>query len=361
MKRKRAALYDPYLDVMGGGEKHILSVMKVLEEEGYDVSVFWKENVADKISTQLGLSFQQLSFISDVIPHSSVLSKIRALRDFDVFIYVTDGSYFFSNAAKNIVFFMYPDRKIYPLGMINKIKTYNYTYICNSQFTQKHLLASGIEAEVLYPYIDQLVISPTPVRKDKIILSVGRFFPQLHSKRQDKIIEWFKVLKQKNQMYEDFKLILAGGLKDEDKEYFITLQRLAHDDTNIIFRTNISTKEIVELYQKSIVYWHFAGIGVDEELYPEMVEHLGITPLEAMAEKSIVFCYRAGGPKEIIQDGENGFLFSSQEELFEKMDSVLQNTNLQEKIMEKASSYVEKVFNYEHFKQNVMKIINNKS
>lgn len=358
MKKKQAALYDPYLDVMGGGEKHILSVMKVLEEEGYGVSVFWKENVADKIRTQLGLSFKELSFVPDVLPHSSILSKIRALRDFDVFIYVTDGSYFFSNAHKNITFFMYPDQKIYPLGIMNTIKTYNYTYICNSRFTQKHLLASGIEAQVLYPYIEHPIVSTTPVRKDKIILSVGRFFPQLHSKRQDKIIEWFKILKQKNHMYKDFKLILAGGLKDEDKAYFITLQQLARDDKNIIFRTNISTKEIIDLYQKSLVYWHFAGIGVYEELHPEMVEHLGITPLEAMSEKSIVFCYRAGGPTEIIQDGENGFLFSSQEELFKKMDSVIQNGNLQEKIMKEASSYVEKVFNYEHFKQNVMKIIN---
>ncbi len=40
MKRKKAALYDPFLDVMGGGEKHILSILKVLEEKGFEIHIF---------------------------------------------------------------------------------------------------------------------------------------------------------------------------------------------------------------------------------------------------------------------------------------------------------------------------------
>jgi hypothetical protein len=42
---KKAALYDPYLDVMGGGEKHILSILQVLEHEGYEANVFWDHDL----------------------------------------------------------------------------------------------------------------------------------------------------------------------------------------------------------------------------------------------------------------------------------------------------------------------------
>ena len=41
---KRAALYDPYLDILGGGEKHILSILKVLEDEGYEIIVVDSES-----------------------------------------------------------------------------------------------------------------------------------------------------------------------------------------------------------------------------------------------------------------------------------------------------------------------------
>ncbi|EKE14265.1 MAG: hypothetical protein ACD_12C00601G0004, partial [uncultured bacterium] len=35
-KSKRIALYDPYLSTLGGGEKHILSILDVFAEQGYE-------------------------------------------------------------------------------------------------------------------------------------------------------------------------------------------------------------------------------------------------------------------------------------------------------------------------------------
>src|SRR5690606_2667462 len=90
---------------------------------------------------------------------------------------------------------------------------------------------------------------------------------------------------------------------------------------NIHFHTNISYSEILAWYKRAEYYWHFAGYDIDQEEHPERTEHLGITPLEAMASGCLTFAYRAGGPSEIIQDNETGFLFRTQEELFEKMKS----------------------------------------
>jgi len=146
-------------------------------------------------------------------------------------------------------------------------------------------------------------------------------------------------------------------LKEEDKEYFLGLKKIAGNDPLIIFKPNISLYELYELYRLSTYFWHFAGYGIDELKHPDKVEHLGIAPLEAMASGCLVFCYRAGGPKEIIKDGENGFLFSDEEELIQKMNQIINNDDQQKNIQEKAKRYVTNNFSYNVFKKRVKSLI----
>ena len=130
-----------------------------------------------------------------------------------IFFYVTDGSYFFSGAKKNFVYAMIPDKKLYSQNLINRLKLLNYQFITHSLFTQKWLKKFGIESKVIMPYLDDKLINSDIKfsKKEKIILSVGRFFSHLHSKRQDLIIQAFKKLKVKFKKFSDYKLILAGG------------------------------------------------------------------------------------------------------------------------------------------------------
>ena len=57
MKRKKAALYNPDLDILGGGEKHILSILRVLEDEGYEINIFWDKDLTNEIKTNFKLEF----------------------------------------------------------------------------------------------------------------------------------------------------------------------------------------------------------------------------------------------------------------------------------------------------------------
>ena len=39
----KAAIYDPYLDTLGGGERYMITAAQVLSENGYKVDVEWRD------------------------------------------------------------------------------------------------------------------------------------------------------------------------------------------------------------------------------------------------------------------------------------------------------------------------------
>lgn len=360
MKRKTVALYDPFLDVMGGGERHILSIMKVLEDEGFDPTIFWDTNITAEIQNKLHLSFKSpITFKKNIfsMQSESVFSRLHEMTDFDIFIYVTDGSYFFTSAKKNFIFCMVPQRSLYNMTPLNKLKTINSTFISNSYFTKNIIQQWSVSSQVLYPYIQDEFLQNFSLKKEKSILVVGRFFKHLHAKRQDIAIKWFTQFQEDNKKLANYKLILAGSLKDEDKPYFDELQELAKGNNSIEFQPNVSFDELLKLYNKAEIYWHFTGIEVDPIQNPEKVEHLGITPLEAMASGCLVFGFNAGGLKELIQDGKNGYLFSTRDQLFSKMGYALFDEINREIICKQAHQFVKDTFSYSQFAKRVKEVM----
>ncbi len=361
---KKAALYDPYLDILGGGEEHILSILQVMADNGYEINIFWNKNLLKQIKKRFSLHcFQSIKFLPNIFHHKkslfSTLKTLSTLKKFDYFFYVTDGSYFFSSAKKNFIFAMVPNKKLYHLNILNRLKIANYKFIVNSKFTQKNLQKWGINSQVIYPYInDQLIeTNVNQIKKQPIILSVGRFFGHLHSKKHHLIIKTYKKLKQKYSLFKNFKLILAGGMKEEDKEYFSRLEKLIGSDRSIILKPNVSFNELYQLYKLASFYWHFTGYGIDENKNPEQVEHLGIAPLQAMAAGCLTFCYNAGGPKEIIRNGENGFLFNNENQLINKAITIIQDKGKQNQIRLKAQKHIIENFSYPVISRQIEQII----
>lgn len=355
---KKIALFDPYLDTLGGGEKHILSIIEILAEKGYEVTIFWDKDLKEKIKDRFQLRFvDQYSFSPNIFKQSNPLKTYLTLSLYDYFFYVTDGSYFASGAKNNYVFAMVPDKNLYSLSITNRLKLFNYKFISNSPYTTKWLNAWGISPDTITPYLTPDILESKLVKKEKTILSVARFFPHLHSKNQAEIISAFKRLKKANSQFGDYKLVLAGGLKEEDREYFNKLRSEAGDDLSIVFKTNLDKQELVDLYRSSKYFWHFTGLKANEKIHPEMVEHFGIAPLEAMATGTITFCHNSGGPKEFVVDGQTGFLFDDIDELVSKMVIVENDLVLKDKIAKQAYDLVKKRYNYETFKDTVLKLL----
>jgi glycosyltransferase involved in cell wall biosynthesis len=74
---------------------------------------------------------------------------------------------------------------------------------------------------------------------------------------------------------------------------------------------------------RASIYWHATGFGVDLDRFPERAEHFGIAPVEAMSTGAIPILYAAGGPREVVREGVEGFLFSTEDELIAKTLSVM--------------------------------------
>jgi hypothetical protein len=124
--KKSVALYDPYLDILGGGEKYILSVLKILEQLGLEINIFWDKDLSSEIKDRLSVNFNKLKFIPNIFNKASNIGKLITLKQFDYFFYLTDGSYFLSSAKKNFIYVMVPKKELVNMNFINKTKLFFY-------------------------------------------------------------------------------------------------------------------------------------------------------------------------------------------------------------------------------------------
>jgi len=163
--------------------------------------------------------------------------------------------------------------------------------IVNSQFTKSVIDKEFyINSHVVYPPV-QLVKAG---KKEKLILSVGRFEPTINIKRQDILIQAFRKLSPE---LPGWRLALIGGSHND--QWLSKLQKLA-GNLPIDFYPNIKHSNLTQLYSKAKIYWHAAGYGVDQDKTPELVEHFGITTAEAITAGCIPLVVPKGGQVEIL-------------------------------------------------------------
>ncbi len=199
---------------------------------------------------------------------------------------------------------------------------------------------------------DSVVISPcvnpanyTNNGDEKYFLYVSRFTP---SKRQDYIVEIFRAFKRMYDKNNEYKLILAGGTSTNPDavEYLNALKDYVKDDPNIIIKTDLTDAEIKDLYSKCTAFL-FAGLDED----------FGIVPLEAMASGKPVISVNEGGPREYINNGNNGFLASDISEFVHTMHDVVTNPGGMKFLGERARETVEKHYSCEEFDKKLDKAL----
>lgn len=341
----KAAIYNPYLDTLGGGERYTLSFAKVLAEElGYEVCIEWPNiNIREKLEKRFGLKISKsINFVNDV----------NRGEGYDLIFWVSDGSIPMLKARKNILHFQVPFKDVNGKSLINKMKLFRINkIICNSNFTKKIIDQEyGVNSIVLYPAVDTNKFKAK--RKENIILYVGRFSNLVQNKNHAILISAFKKL-LKVRIFKDWKLVFVGGVEVGVGNYLNRLKKMSINYP-IEFIESPDFDKLVDVFGRAKIFWSAAGYEIDENKNPEKVEHFGITVVEAMSAGCIPLIIKVGGGLEIIEDGKNGFYWSSKNDLINKTGEILDGNlkRLSNAAIERSSE-----FDYASFSRNLCEIL----
>lgn len=367
----KIALFSPYFPGhFGGGEKHFLQIASILSENhecyicipslGYfkKIDSNKEREIKKNYSAFFNLNLKKIKFINSPIgTNSNWLKKFIWTKQFDYFYSFTDGSLFLSGAKQNNLHFQVPFS--FPKnGVLNRIKLMNWgVKNANSEFT-KRIIEKSWKTKidyVHYPLVDSSNYQPSKDRK-RIILGVGRFFKQLHSKRQDILIKAFiEFVKKMGEKSKEWKLVLVGTA--EDKDYLNELMKMS-ENYSVEFVTSATHQELNKLYQTAEFFWHATGFGIDEEKNPEQVEHFGIATVEAMAGGSIPLVVPKGGQNEIMTSKLAQLTWNTIDECVEKTVMLINDNSLRSKLRTLAINRA-KDFGLDRYRKTLNKMINN--
>ncbi|MBT3249353.1 MAG: glycosyltransferase family 4 protein [Candidatus Pacebacteria bacterium] len=362
----KICIYSPYIPKhTGGGEKYILDVATSLAKK-HTVSIAIPQqyagdaSIVKKYERFLNRSLDNVFFVpSPLGSAASFIKKLFWTRQFDVVYYLTDGSLFLSLAKKNILHIQFP-LKIDKSSTLEQFKLKKWQVKnTNSEFTKEIVESSWpVKVDLIHnPLVDVGELSKAShlIKKEKIILSVGRFFRQLHSKRQDVLIDVFRKLVTKYPTEtKGWKLVFIGSV--EDKEYLSAVKRKKRG-LPVEFYHDLDRKELLDWYAKASIYWHAAGFNVDQEKHPEKVEHFGISTAEAMSAGCVPVVHGKGGQLEVLGEKLINLLWNDEDECLEKTKQVMSSEKLRSKYQGIARKQV-KNFDLNVFEKKLFDMIN---
>lgn len=332
-------MYSPYLPKhFGGGERHFLTTAAYLTQK-HKVEILIAQiptDLAEQVKqyeSRFNLDLSQVQWRASALAsgQQSAFDTWRETKKYDAFFYLTDGSLFFNGSACGVVHVQIPFSQ--RLGLTGKLKLSTWKVLnTNSEFTKRVIEKSwGRKVDVIHvPFVDHSNIPSTLPEKKNEIVTVGRVFAEGkgHNKKQDVLIKAFIEGCQKYGWDKRTKLHVAGAIEPgaENEAYAQSLRKLAKD-WPVVFHFDVSFNKLEHLYAQCRVYWHAAGFEVDEDKFPEKVEHFGITPLEAIAWGCIPIVVPKGGIPETITPEETGLTYQSIEQLIEQTQRVLTFSN----------------------------------
>lgn len=362
--RNKIGLFTPYPLTPGGGEKYLLSLAEALlsDCDVYLVTPFrWSYLRLNQLSKELSVNTEGLKLTSLSEMSGNILENNQY---FDIFIAMGNAiaPAYSGMGKKNYYLCQFPfpraleeiqRRKSNFDGYLSIIVYSDFVKRCLEEKFQKYKLPPK-KISVLSPTITEIM----SLKKEKIILHVGRFFLGGHNKKQLELVKIFKELVKKDLLSGwEFQLVGAVPSGDEHRQYLADVIKESKGFP-VKVHINLSRLEINKLYGKASIYWHATGFGSDPREFPEEQEHFGITTVEAMSAGSIPIVYSSGGQREIVTHKKNGYLWNSKEQLERFTRYVISNNDsLEIKEMRKLAVERSKEFNSSKFRETLFEII----
>ncbi len=340
----KAVIVNPYLDSLGGGERYSMFFAMLARDLGYKVDVeFIDPKVKSKLEERFSISLKNIRFIN----------QSSRGDGYDLCFWVSDGSVPTLRARVNVLHFQVPFIKVGGSSLINRMKMFRIKeVVCNSNFTKSYIDHEyNVNSKVVYPPVD--ISKFKAKKKENTILYVGRFSKLMQRKGQDILIQ--SAIELFRNGVRGWKLVIAGGAEIGSEDFIDSLNEMAKGYPIEILESP-SFSQLQDLYGHAKLFWSASGFGIDEKSQPERVEHFGITPVEAMSAGCVPLLFNSGGHKEIIQTGENGYLWETIEGLVKASKYLIEDDNLWKVFSQKASNDVNR-FSVSAFNQEFTKII----
>jgi glycosyltransferase involved in cell wall biosynthesis len=350
-RKPSLAVYDHTLHLIGGGEKYGCTMAEALQDD-FDVTLIGHRPVTTgDLMKWYDLDLSRCRV--QIMPLDFFAGKNQDRIDPDLVSARTENPFFaVSRESGNYDFFVNNSmlEMVYPLANISLFVCHfperrkgSYFYvphyrhlIYNSRYT-----ASWIEKKWglapdrhLYPPVDMEPAAGKEPPKEKVILAVARF-ESGGSKQQLEMISAFARLRaEAPEAMRDWKLILCGGSIDGNP-YLDSVRAVleARPALPVQLRVNIPLAELKTWYGRAAIFWHFCGLGQSN---PARVEHFGMSTVEAMQNGCLPIVFDGGGQREIVENGVNGFRFSSARELRARTLMAIADPALRQRIVRAA-------------------------
>jgi glycosyltransferase involved in cell wall biosynthesis len=212
----------------------------------------------------------------------------------------------------------------------------------NSEFTAEWIERMwGRHPETIYSVGDDM---GPPVKKERIILNVGRFFMNgggcLH-KRQDLLLNAFRRMTDIHRA--GWQMHFVGGVASDPASRAI-VERVSQSSEGlpIFFHFDADFGRLRDLYRRASIYWHATGYGFSPNEYPERQEHFGLTTVEAMSAGAVPVVINSGGQCEIVTHGVNGLLWNELDDLDRETHRLIDDSELREAMSVQARAIVTK-------------------
>lgn len=368
-------MYTPTLIEFGGGEKYILLLAEFLSTlPNINVTLISDNRVITKSKlkdfSQTGLENieyelisgkNELKFITenaDIFICLSNYKKVKSgARHHIQLLQIPYGKITGSSILRKLIFGEWREaiKDLYRINLLLFSRNEADLIITNSKFVNDTLQNNyAINSQTLYPPIQDYYVKG--IAKKKIILSVGRFFIGLYNeKRYDILTQAFR--RAFDTKLNNWEYHIVGNAKNDLKtNFFLSNLKEANKNYPIYFHVNESYESLKRIYNEAAIFWHGAGYGVDEKLYPEKVEHFGMTTVEAMSSGCIPVVINKGGQRESVSTALDGFLWDSIDELINYSNDIaekkIQVSTLRVNARKKYSE-----FNFDKFQERALQLI----
>ena len=366
LRKIRVGIYDHAFHFAGGGQRYVAELAQILQDR-YDITYIVNKDISlekyrewfdidlskcklkiikipfyeerDIYSIDEGMIVHQDENPFDVIKKESI--------NYDIFINANMLTKVRPLSVLSAFICHFPDKD---KGKFFNVDKYDYV-ITNSSYTTHWLKQKwGLDCTLrLYPPVNMFNDTSDLGEKEKMILSVARFETG-GSKKQLEMIDAFEDLCKKDKhIKKGWKLVLAGGTP-KINPYYDKVRKKAKRISNIEIATNLNNYEIKKLYSKASIFWHACGLDEND---PRLIEHFGMTTVEAMQNYCVPVVIDGGGQREIVEHGISGFRFTSKEELKSYTLKLINDDYLREKMTKNAYNRSKK-FTKEEFEKKAL-------